>query len=36
MDRVLTLHPVAPGSIISVSEDLFLTEIYSRDVGAIH
>ena len=36
MDSVLTSHPVAPGSILGVPEDLFLTEINSLDVAEIN
>ena len=36
MDSVLDSHPVAPGSILGVSEDLFLTEINSLNVAEIN
>ena len=36
MDCILASHPAAPGLILGVTKDLFLTEISSLDVGEIH
>ena len=38
MDSVLVLasHPAAPGSILGIPEDLYLTEINSIDVAEIN
>ena len=36
MDSVLASHPAAPGSILAIPEDLFLTEINYLDVAEIN
>ena len=36
MDSVLAPHTSAPGLILGVPEDLFLTEIYSLDAAEVY